>query len=213
MNGTDHPAQSICLIDGPNVTGVLTTGVLERPPKRYELPRWNRFRDVVQAWYGVQRPCYVFNGDQFGDSKFAFRGFLRSAGFETRAPRNDGVCDADPVDPYIIARIEAAVPRFKEGTLSHMVLCSHDHGYAPALDLVLEVGGGVAVFGFREEMAPALRALEARGAAIIDLEYDAEVFDLPLNRVYHPKRRAFRFDGRYETRVPSMNQVRIEDLS
>ncbi|MCH7839489.1 MAG: glycosyltransferase family 9 protein [Planctomycetes bacterium] len=103
-----------------------------------------------------------------------------------------GACaeGADPVDEFIKDTIHDSLPDVRSGRVSNVVVVSHDHGYAPVLREVLAAGGSVTVIGFREWLHPHLAGLEAKGAAILDLEYDLEAFDVRLPRPYRPTWRA-----------------------
>lgn len=178
--------ENLAWIDGPNVDSVLGRNVLGHQPEPHERPRWDRFHAVLQGWYGVKQACFVLNGDHFTDGVFRFYRALREFGYEIQAPRNGKSAKSDPVDEYIISAIRQALPSVRTGLIGKIILCTHDGDFAPVLREVHSAGGQAVVFGFREETSPALLSLEAEGAELVDLEFDAEAFNITLNRPYQP---------------------------
>jgi uncharacterized protein len=179
---------SAVFIDGPNIDAVLGNCVLQRKPKPHERPRWDRVYKNCTEWFGAKKPCFVLNGNKFdGAPVFGFRRLLRDIGYDVACPRSQ---ESDPVDNYIVDALDGRVaPDVSTGQLGGVVLFSHDHGYAPALQSILRNGGAVSVVGFVEELAPQLLGLREAGAEILDLEYDFEAFGVKLHRPYKPDNR------------------------
>ncbi|MBU0718669.1 MAG: NYN domain-containing protein [Planctomycetes bacterium] len=188
-------SHALCYVDGPNIDQVLGRCVLGHRPSSEERPRWDRVHDECLAWFGAERPCFVLNGNRFTTSSvFGFRRALRSIGFDVQCPRSaadDPVDEADdPVDEFVLQEIQDSLHAVRSGRVPRVILFSHDHGYASALHDVLQGNGAVTIVGFREELAPALLALESEGADVLDLEYDLAAFDIDLGRPYRPGERA-----------------------
>ncbi|MFY9263202.1 MAG: nuclease [Actinomycetaceae bacterium] len=66
-----------------------------------------------------------------------------------------------------------------------VVVGSHDVDYLPQIEKLLDTGHRVAIVCFKEFLAMPLAELEERGLVIVDLEFDINAFNLPLNRT-HP---------------------------
>lgn len=175
-------------VDSPNDRGILGL-MLGRWPAGPDQPRWPRLLETLEAWYAVDRAEFVFNGDKLNDSAWGFHRMLQHAGWSEAAPTSAEFPGChDPVDAYIVRRIETDVAAIGAGTLDGVMVIAHDGGYAPALAKVLAIGGAVLIAGFREELAPGLLALEREGAELLDLEYDLAAFDYRLpGRLYRPR--------------------------
>jgi hypothetical protein len=183
---TQGQSSAMLFIDGPNVSRVLGE-VLNRKPNRLEWPRWNRLLDNLGGYYKVVFEAhYVANGNHVGDRDWPFYRQLRMYNYNFHAPKGYPIGgDGDPVDDFLRKEIDRAALSAK-GQATRVVVASHDHGYAPHLQRVLDQGGKVTVVGFREWLAPALLDLEIGGAHVLDIEHDLGVFDCRLDRPYSP---------------------------
>jgi uncharacterized protein len=167
-------------VDGPNIDMVLGD-ILGRQPRAEDRPRWDRVLKFCRTSLRCNVCEFVFNGNKFdGSSCFALYRALHGMGWSAKCPRD---ATTDPVDGYICHRVHF-YEQFRDGV--HIVLLSHDHGYAPYLRNIMKCGGHVTIIGFREWLAPALLALESAGAEFLDLEYDVRAFLLSLNRPWSP---------------------------
>jgi uncharacterized protein len=169
----------LVLVDGPNADMTLAE-IVGRKPRPQERPCWNH----VYHYSRQQLQCgcaeFVLNGNRFGDKVAPLFRALRFIGWRVAYPRDSS---QDPVDAYIQCRLVSV-----RGTRRHVVLLSHDGGYAPYLLDLIVTGSPVTIIGFREELSPALLILESRGATILDLEHDLGAFRIRLPRPYQPSR-------------------------
>ena len=139
---SQNQSRAVLFVDGPNVSFVYGN-LLGRKPGRTERPRWDRILDNLDLRYQVVFDAnYVVNGSlAVGDRDFAFHRYLRQTGFRVAAPkgRPEGG-DGDPVDDFIRKGIDCATLK-AGGSAIHVVVMSHDHGYAPHLQRLLARGG------------------------------------------------------------------------
>jgi len=174
---------SEALVDGPNTDMVLGQCVLNgHRPLPAQRPRWDRVLRFCATFLGVRHAQFVLNGNKmYRRALWPFRRALRSMGWAVECPKGQ---EKDPVDPFIISRIEGLVAEVHRGREGRVVLFAHDRHYAPMLFRLLEGGGDAIVVGFTEEMSPWLLNLQESGATVLDLEYDIEAFDVALSRPY-----------------------------
>lgn len=179
------PLRAHFFVDGPNIDATFGNGVLGRKPLSHERSRWDRVNHIARTRFGADGSWFVLNGDTFTFERTAFYRCLRQFKFEVPTPKRAEWCradDQDPVDEYIKERLRIAAILIENRELSGVLIATHDGGYAPALRKIIEVGGSVAVVGFREWFAPELVELRASGANLLDLEDDFGAFDNPLDR-------------------------------
>lgn len=172
-------------IDGPNIDATLGNSILGHKPMPRERPRWNLVLAAAQAHHGVEQPCFVLNGDKFDFLRAPFYRALKLMRYDVATPMTREWCDhegQDPVDEFIKYQIEDLAPLVETGEVEGVLIASHDHGFAPALRMILAAGGFVRVVGFKEWMAPALVELESEGAVLLDLEHDFCAFNVNLDR-------------------------------
>lgn len=119
-------------VDGPNIDMTLSD-ILGRKPEGKDRPCWKATFDFCRRTLGRVHAEFVFNGRHFDNSNvFALYRALRYIGWNPKAPRDD---TDDPVDTYI----RSALKQFaRTHSSAHVVLFSHDHGYAPYLAAVLK---------------------------------------------------------------------------
>jgi hypothetical protein len=129
---------------------------------------------------------FVLNGSHFSESVYPFYRALRHMGFLVQ-PVNQVSCENDdPVDCFICERLDECLRQQQRGERQDVSIVSHDRCYAPVLAKILQAGGRVNVYCFREELSPDLLSLESLGAVVVDLEHDVGAFLGRLRRPWLP---------------------------
>lgn len=172
----DEPQLTYFLVDGENIDWTLSE-IIKTKPGPESRPRWDRIREFVEgAWPAQECRALFFRNESAGHPPLPFIAALRAAGY--RPVLLEGPADVKVVDVGILRTLE--VLRERPG---HVVLASHDRDFAEHVRALVGPERRVAVLGFREFLSAELRALEADGVKLFDLEYDAKAFNTKLPRL------------------------------
>jgi uncharacterized protein len=161
------------LVDGENIDVTLGSSILRRRPAPDERPRWDRILTFAQnRWDVAARGLFFLNASTHLPSSFVQA--LVALGY-TPVPLS-GDADEKIVD-IAIQRTLVALRRRAD----NVMLVSHDRDFAEDLGALTGSDRRVGVLAFHEFRSQELGALP--GVELFDLEYDAEAFDAPLDRL------------------------------
>jgi putative heme uptake system protein len=161
------------LVDGENIDATLGGSILRRRPAPDERPRWDRLLDFARGqWNNPSRGLFFLNASTH--LPMGFVQALVALGY-TPVPLS-GDADEKIVDIAIQRTLVALRQRADD-----VMLVSHDRDFADDLGALTGPERRVGVIAFHEFRSQELSAIPV--VELFDLEYDADAFDVPLDRL------------------------------
>lgn len=172
----DGTAQTYLLVDGENIDATLGQSILGRRPRPDERPRWDRLLRFAEDHWDQPVRGLFFLAVTGGELPGSFVQALVAIGF--RPIPLAGSPDEKVVDQAIQRTLEAIADRTDD-----VMLVSNDGDFVPQITPLVTGRRRVGVLGFDEFRNGQFSALESRGLELLDLEHDAEVFNVTLPRL------------------------------
>ncbi|WP_336249750.1 NYN domain-containing protein [Stomatohabitans albus] len=168
------------LIDGENIDATLGK-ILERRPNPEDRPRWHYVLAHARELYPDAEVSGLFFLHSPSDEllPIAFVKALTALGFTVVPLKGTGNINEQVVDIGILRTLTGI---FDQGE-GHVILVSHDGGYADIVKDLLGNNHDVSIVGFNEFVSSAYVHLQPLGLQIFDLENDVGAFDVELPRV------------------------------
>jgi putative heme uptake system protein len=161
------------LVDGENIDATLGGSILRRRPAPDERPRWDRLLTFArEEWGNEARGLFFLNASSH--LPMGFVQALVALGY-TPVPLS-GDADEKIVDIAVQRTLVALRRRHDD-----VMLVSHDRDFAEDLSSLTGGDRRVGVLAFHEFRSQELSVIP--GIELFDLEFDAEAFDVPLDRL------------------------------
>jgi len=169
----DGGAVTWVLVDGENLDATLGSAILGRRPRPEERPRWDRLTSfVAEAWGHRAQVVFFLNASTALPMAFV----QALLAMDIRVVPLSGAPDQKVVDIAIQRTLRTLASRDDD-----VLLASHDGDFVEDLGALAREGRRVGVIAFTEFRSARLGALP--GVEFFDLEYDARLFDAPLDRI------------------------------
>ena len=161
------------LVDGENIDATLGGSILGRRPQPDERPRWDRLLSFAsRTWRQPARGLFFLNATT--GIPMAFVQALKAMDYQV-VPLSGGP-DEKVVDIAVQRTLRALSDRPHD-----VMLVSHDGDFLDDVEALIDGERRVGVLAFTEFRNAGFAAIA--GLERFDLEYDAQVFDAPLDRV------------------------------